>query len=74
MALLYGILTNGETIMTKQEMIKVARLAVDKGWDFETLKYGDYMYGKESLTDEVWEYVVECKRIGTDAFDAKYDA
>lgn len=58
--------------MNQQEMIRIARRAVDKGWDFETLKYGDDMYGKESLADDVWEYVEECKRIGTDAFDAKY--
>jgi biotin synthase-like enzyme len=63
----------GEIIMTKQEMIKIAKRAVDKGWDFEALKYGDDMYGKESLTDDVWEYVEECKRIGTDAFYAKHN-
>lgn len=58
--------------MNQQDMIKIARRAVNKGWDFETLKYGDDMYGKESLADDVWEYVEECKRIGTTAFDAKY--
>jgi len=58
--------------MNQQDMIRIARRAVSKGWDFETLKYGDDMYGKESLADDVWDYVEECKRIGTDAFDAKY--
>jgi hypothetical protein len=56
----------------KKKMIKIARRAIEKGWDFETLKYGDDMYGKESLAEYVWDYVEECKRIGTTAFDAKY--
>jgi hypothetical protein len=60
--------------MNQQEMIRIARRAVDKGWNFETLKYGDDMYGKESLADDVWKYAEECKRIGIDAFDAKYVA
>jgi len=61
-----------EKTMNQQDMIRIARRAVSKGLDFETLKYGDDMYGKESLADDVWDYVEECKRIGTDAFDAKY--
>ena len=58
--------------MTKDEMIWTAKKAVEKRYDFETLKYSDYMYGKESLTDEVWDLVEECQRIGTTAFYAKY--
>jgi len=58
--------------MDKQEMIWIAKRAIDKRMDFETLKYSDYMYGKESLTDDVWEFVDECSRIGTDAFYKKY--
>jgi len=58
--------------MEQKEMIKIARRAIGKGWDFETLKYSDDMYGKESLADYVWDYVDECKKIGTTAFDSKY--
>jgi hypothetical protein len=58
--------------MDKAEMIRIAKLAISKNMDFETLKYSDYMYGKESLTDDVWEYVDECREIGTKAFREKY--
>jgi hypothetical protein len=58
--------------MTKSEMIRIARIAIDKGLDYETLKYSDYLYNEEDSVDEVYEYVDECKRIGTTAFNAKY--
>ena len=58
--------------MEKSEMISIAKRAIDKNMDFETLKYSDYMYGKESLTDYVWDYVEECREIGTKAFYEKY--
>ncbi len=58
--------------MEKQELIALAKTAIDKKWDFETLKYGDDLYGKEELVDDVWEYVVECEEIGTVAFNKKY--
>jgi hypothetical protein len=60
--------------MEQKEMIRIALRAIDKKWDFETLKYGDDMYGKESLAEDVWDYVEECERIGREAFDAKYAA
>ena len=58
--------------MNEDQKIKLARKAVDKGWDFETLKYSDYLYGKENDAESVWEYVKLCKSIGTVAFDARY--
>ena len=60
--------------MEQKEMIEIALTAIRKNMDYETLYYSDYMYGKEKLTDEVWEYVVECKEIGSIAFKDKYAA
>ena len=54
-------------------MIQIARSAIEKNMDFETLKYSDYMYGKESLTDDVWEYVIEAKEQGTTWFYKEYE-
>lgn len=58
--------------MTKIEMIRIAKIAIRKNWDFEQLKYCDYMYGKEHLADDVWEFVEEHDQIGAIAFDEKY--
>lgn len=58
--------------MTKDEMLFIAKRAIDKRMDYETLKYSDYMYNKECLTGDVWEYVEECDRIGRTAFYEKY--
>ena len=59
--------------MNKEELIYLASKCVDKGWDFETLKYGDDLYGKESFAEDVWIYVKECKEIGSIAFKEKYN-
>jgi len=53
-------------------MIWLASVAIGKKLNFETLKYSDYLYGKESLVDDVWKYVKECEEIGTIAFKEKY--
>lgn len=58
--------------MSEDEMIRIAHRAIDKGWDFEQLKYGDDLYGREYCADDIWDFVEECKKIGTDAFDKKY--
>lgn len=58
--------------MNKDEMIRIAKTAISKKWDFETLKYGDDLYGKEKFADDVWGYVEECEEIGTKAFYEKY--
>jgi hypothetical protein len=54
------------------EIIYLATKAFDKRWDFETLKYGDDLYGKEQYVDEVWEYVKELQEIGRTEFYIKY--
>ena len=53
-------------------MLRLAKKAIEKGWNFEQLKYGDDLYGKECFADDVWEFVEECGRIGTVAFNVKY--
>lgn len=58
--------------MEKSEMIWIASVAIGKNMDYETLKYSDYMYGKETLTEEVYQYVIECRKIGVVAFYEKY--
>lgn len=58
--------------MEKQEMIWIASKYAEKGHDFEQLKYGDELNGREELADEVWDYVVEYKNIGAIAFREKY--
>jgi hypothetical protein len=58
--------------MTEAKIIYLATKAFDKKWDFETLKYGDDLYGKEKYADEVWEYVDELCEIGRRAFYEKY--
>lgn len=60
--------------MERAAMIKLAKRAGEKRLDFEQLKYGDDLYGKERLADDVWDLVEERNRIGSDSFDAKYAA
>ena len=58
--------------MEQQEMIRIAKRAINKRMDFETMENGDDLYGKEKFADEVWSFVVECDEIGRVAFWAKY--
>lgn len=58
--------------MKKAMLIWLASYAIAKNMDYETLKYCDYMYGKEDQTDAVWEYVTECKEIGEKEFYGRY--
>ncbi len=58
--------------MEKKDIIWLASKCAEKGWDYETLKYGDDLYGKETMADEVWEYVAEYRMIGSIAFTDKY--
>ena len=53
-------------------MLFIATKAISKGWDYETMYYSDDMDDHVVFSDEVWEYVVECKEIGTTAFKEKY--
>ena len=61
-----------ESSMLQSEIIYLASKAFDKRWDFETLKYGDDLYGKETSAEEVWEYVEELQEEGRKAFYEKY--
>lgn len=58
--------------MKEEEQIRIAKWAIRKRLDYETLKWSDELYGRMSEVDEVWEYVVECEEIGTIAFQEKY--
>ena len=53
-------------------MLWLASKCFDKGWEFEELKYGDDLYGKEHLAEQVWEIVEDIKDIGRIAFYEKY--
>lgn len=58
--------------MEKKQKIQIARMAIEKNLDFETLMYCDDMYGKEDHTEDVWEYVVEAREQGTNWFYETY--
>lgn len=58
--------------MEKSEMLWIASKYAVKGYNFEQMKYGDDLYDREHLADDVWEYVEEYKRIGSIAFREKY--
>lgn len=59
--------------------IWLASKYASKGWDYETLLYGDDLYHldrepeKEGIADEIWQYVNEYKSIGSIAFGEKYN-
>lgn len=59
--------------MEKSEQIWIASIAAQKGYDYESLYYSDYMYDNESETDAVFEFVDECNEIGRSAFYKKYN-
>ena len=58
--------------MEKSEKIWIASIAAQKGHDYESLYYSDYMYDNESETDEVFEFVEEYHEFGRIAFYEKY--
>ena len=58
--------------MEKERMIEIAEKALEKGWDFETMKHSDDLYDKEHFADEIWEFVKEGKRKGMDWFIENY--
>jgi hypothetical protein len=58
--------------MEEKDRIWIASKYGSKGYDYEALYYGDDLYGKEDLADEIWKYVTEYKEIGSVAFREKY--
>lgn len=64
--------TNQTNMLKERTMIRIAIVAIDKEMDYETLKDSYYMYGQESGTREVWNYVVEAKEKGMEYFKEKY--
>ena len=58
--------------MDKAEIIWIASVALGKNMSYETLKYSDYLYGKEYLIDKVWKYVEDAKENGMVWFRGKY--
>lgn len=58
--------------MNKSEFIYLASIVIGKGYSYETMKYSDYLYGKENFIDDVWAYVLECQDFGKIAFYEKY--
>ena len=58
--------------MDKLEMISIAKIAIRKRLDYEQVKYGDDLYGREEFADQVWDFVEECDAIGKVAFAEKY--
>lgn len=58
--------------MEQKDIIYVASRAFGKDWDYETIRWGDDMYGKSEYVQEVFEYFDEIKEIGRKAFYEKY--
>ena len=59
--------------MKTENMIQIALIAINKNYNYETLKYSDYMYGNEEFTDDVYNYVEDCKNIGLVAWKEKHN-
>lgn len=63
--------------MEQEDIIWLASKAAEKGWDHETLSYGDDLYHlkgeeKDTVLDSIWEYVEEYNDYGSIAFREKY--
>lgn len=58
--------------MEKSEMIYIASKYAEKGYDYEQLCYGYDLYGRGQYADDVWDFVIEYKEIGSLAFREKY--
>jgi len=59
--------------MELKDKIYIASKYAEKGYGYEDLYYGDDMNGQEELTEEVWDYVVEYKELGSIGFKEKYN-
>ena len=58
--------------MNQKEMIRIAKRAIDKRWNFETLEYSDDLYENKEYAEKIGEFVEECGNIGKIAFYEKY--
>lgn len=61
--------------MTLERKIWLASKVANKGWEYETLFYGDDLYSEEDkikVAEEIWEFVDEYEDIGSTAFYEKY--
>jgi len=58
--------------MENADKIWIASKYAEKGYGYEQLKYSDDLYGQEDLADEVYDYMLEYKEIGSRAFREKY--
>lgn len=58
--------------METKEIIYLASKFAAKGTDYEKAMYSDDLHGKEDIIDDIWEYVIEYKEIGSIAFKEKY--
>ena len=58
--------------MKEEDKIYIASKYAAKGCDYEALKYGDDMYESQEYVDDVFNYMVEYKHIGSVAFEEKY--
>lgn len=58
--------------MEESQLVWIASYAWQKNLDYEKTKDCDYLYDKEELIDDVWEYYHEIENIGYKAFCKKY--
>jgi ribosome maturation protein Sdo1 len=63
--------------MIESEKIFIATKYSDKGYNYEQLCYGDELYNyksdvRDKLANDIWDYVIEYKEIGSIAFKEKY--
>ena len=58
----------------EKTVIQIAYKALNKNMDIDTLRCGDDLYGKEHLTDKVWDYVVQGREEGMRWFRVTYES
>lgn len=64
--------------MTTEEKIYIASKYCEKGYGYDDLRYGDDLYhldgddNKETIIDEIIDYMDEYRSIGSVAFREKY--
>ena len=58
--------------LNQSQCIKLAVIVANKLMDFETLYYSDYMNGNESQAEEVYDYVIEYRTMGSLNFERFY--